>query len=154
MLVKFLSRVVLMTAFLSAAPLYAEPLSAEPLSAEPRLLLKSDHSWNSESFYYPSGEPEITSVKLTLLQGKDAPFHCHPVPTMGFISKGKVLLETPDGKSAEYGAGESVVEVMQKLHRGKALSEEAEIIVFYAGVKNIPNTVFPEDIENFKRYCR
>lgn len=124
------------------------------LTAAPEQLLKSEQSWNGDNFSYLAGKPEITSVKLTLQQGKDAPFHCHPVPTMGFIAKGKVLLETPDGKSAEYSEGQSVVEVMQKLHRGKALSEEAEIIVFYAGVKDIPNTVFPEDKENFKRYCQ
>jgi len=42
---------------------------------------------------------------------------------------------------------------MKGLHRGKALENDAEIIVFYAGVKGVPNTVFPDDKNNFKKYC-
>lgn len=124
------------------------------LWATPELLLKSDQSWNGALFSYLNGEAEITSVKLKLEAGKETPFHCHPVPTMGYILKGVVKLETPDGKSKIYKAGDSVIELMKQLHRGLALSEQAEIIVFYAGVKDVPVTVFPDDKENFKKFCQ
>ena len=116
-------------------------------------LLKSEHSWEQGKFSYPGGDPEITSVKLMLEEGKDAPFHCHPVPTMGYITKGEVMLETQDGKSRTFHEGDSIVEVMKTVHRGKALEGEAEIVVFYAGAKGIPVTVLPSDEENFKKYC-
>lgn len=124
------------------------------LWAAPQLLLQSDQSWNGGKFSYLKGHAEITSVKLMLEAGKETPFHCHPVPTMGYIAKGEVKLETPDGKSQMFKEGDSVIELMKHLHRGSALSEQAEIIVFYAGVKNVPTTVFPDDKENFKKYCQ
>ena len=118
------------------------------------LLLKDSQAWDGQSFSYLKGKAEITSVKLTLKAGLKAPFHCHPVPTMGFISKGKVKLENQAGDSKEFSQGDSVIEVMKGLHRGYALNGDAEIIVFYAGVKDVPNTVFPNDKENFARYCQ
>jgi len=129
-------------------------LVSSPLYSAVEPLLESATSWDGGDFFYPQGNAQISSVKLQLHKNKDAPFHCHPVPTMGFIAKGKVLLETPDGKSREYKAGDAVIEVMKNLHRGKALSDEAEIIVFYAGAKGIPNTVFESDKEAFEKYCR
>jgi len=72
-----------------------------PIYAAPELLLKTDKSWDGGSFVYPEGDVEITSIKLILPKGQETQFHCHPVPTMGFISQGKVLLETENGKSKE-----------------------------------------------------
>jgi len=116
-------------------------------------LLKSDSSWEGGSFSYPEGDPEIISVKLLLEEGKDAPFHCHPVPTMGYISKGEVLLETEDGQTRVFKQGDSVVEVMKTVHRGKSIKGDVEIIVFYAGAKDLPVTVLPKDKESFAKYC-
>ena len=117
-------------------------------------LLKSDTSWDGGKFSYPKGKPEISSVKLSLQEGKDAPFHCHPIPTMGYISQGNVILETKAGKTTQVKEGDSVVEVMKTVHRGRALDGDAEIIVFYAGAKNIPVTILESDKENFKKYCQ
>lgn len=117
------------------------------------LMLQGETSWDGGKFSYPKGKPEITSVKLSLVEGKDAPFHCHPIPTMGYISKGKVLLETREGKNTQVQQGDSVIEVMKTVHRGLALEGDAEIIVFYAGAKDIPVTVLESDQENFKKYC-
>jgi quercetin dioxygenase-like cupin family protein len=124
------------------------------VNAGVELLLKSSESWDGGSFAYPKGKAEISSVKLSLEEGKDAPFHCHPIPTMGYISKGEVLLETEDGKSKAYKEGESVIEVMKTVHRGKATKGDVEIIVFYAGAEGIPLTVFPKDKKAFKKYCK
>ncbi len=122
--------------------------------AAPELLLKDDRSWDGGEIAYPEGKPEISSVRLTLKEGKVAPYHCHPVPTLGYIKKGKVRLETQGGKTVEYGEDASVVEVMKTVHRGVALDGDAEIIVFYAGAKDIPTTVFPKDKEAFEQYCQ
>jgi hypothetical protein len=131
--------------------IFSVPMS---LQASPELLLQNSQSWDGSQFSYVSGEPEISSVKLSLVEGVKPPFHCHPVPTMGFIAKGKVLLENHKGKTQSFKQGDSVIEIMKGLHRGYAISSSAEIIVFYAGVKGIPNTVFPEDTENFAKYCQ
>jgi hypothetical protein len=38
------------------------------------------------------------------------------------------------------------------VHRGKAIGGPVEIIVFYAGATDIPNTVFPENDQQHQ-YC-
>ncbi len=115
-------------------------------------LLKSSTSWDGGKIEYPKGEPEITSVKLKISENEIAPFHCHPVPTLGYILKGKLEVETKDGKKIVFNEGESVTEVMRTVHRGRSLDGPAEIIVFYAGAISIPTTVLPENDPEFK-YC-
>ncbi|NOY63041.1 MAG: cupin domain-containing protein [Gammaproteobacteria bacterium] len=121
-----------------AAMLWAPTLHAEPL-------LKTKTSWDGGEIYYPKGEPEITSIKLKLAEGMTTKFHCHPVPTLGYILKGRVEVETKDGKKVLLKEGESAVEVMRTLHRGKAINGPVEILVFYAGSTSVPNTVFAGD---------
>lgn len=108
-------------------------------------LLQTDKSWDGGSFSYPKGEPEVTSIKILLQEGEQTPFHCHPVPTLGYIAKGDVEVETIDGKKIVLKQGESAVEVMNTWHRGKAVSGDIELVVFYAGQKGLGNTVAYSD---------
>lgn len=117
-------------------------LSASSL-AEP--LLKETRSWDGGPIAYPEGQPEITAVMLRIEEGQDPPFHCHPVPTMGYVLSGKVEVETREGRRKVLGPGEPLVEVMGTVHRGRALAGPVEILVFYAGALGMPVTVRPED---------
>ncbi|NNC54626.1 MAG: cupin domain-containing protein [Pseudomonadales bacterium] len=121
-------------------------------SAVPNELLRTSTTWEGGEIIYPSGEPEITSVKLSIAEGQTTAFHCHPVPTLGYILKGNVRVENASGETVVLQEGESAVEVMRTPHRGTALGGPVEIIVFYAGAKSIPNTVLPAgDPDN--KYC-
>jgi quercetin dioxygenase-like cupin family protein len=115
-------------------------------------LLRTTTTWEGAKIVYPQGEPEVTSIKLKIPEGETTPFHCHPVPTMGYILKGSVEVETKSGKKMVFSEGESLVEVLGTLHRGKAVGGAVEIIVFYAGATSIPNTVLAEDDPDSK-YC-
>lgn len=115
-------------------------------------LLKSQTSWDGGEIRYPSGQAEITSFILRLDARGTPRFHCHPVPTFGYVLKGKVEIETKDGKKTILKQGESAIEVMRTVHRGRALGGPAEIVVFYAGAVGLPNTVFPED-DPAREYC-
>ena len=115
-------------------------------------LLRTTTTWEGASIIYPEGTPEITSVTLKIDEGKTTPFHCHPIPTLGYILKGKVEVETQSGKKVILSEGESVVEVLRTLHRGKAIGGPVEIVVFYAGAVSIPNTVLPADDPD-EKYC-
>jgi quercetin dioxygenase-like cupin family protein len=108
-------------------------------------LLKTTTTWEGQTIRYPLGEAEVTSVRLTIAEGEITKFHCHPVPTLGYILNGTVEVETINGDKKLLKQGESVAEVLRTVHRGKAIGGKVEIIVFYAGTTNIPNTVFPED---------
>lgn len=115
-------------------------------------LLKSKTSWDGGDISYPQGEPEITSVKLSIDENMVTKFHCHPVPTLGYILKGSVEVETKEGKKVVLREGESAVEVMRTVHRGRAIGGPVEILVFYAGSTSMPTTILPEaDPKNI--YC-
>ena len=121
-------------------------------SATSEELLRTTETWEGGDIVYPSGNAEVSSVKVRIEEGKTTPFHCHPVPTLGYILKGKVEVETISGKRRILSEGESVVEVLRTVHRGKAIGGPVEILVFYAGAESIPTTVFPEDDPESK-YC-
>ena len=106
-------------------------------------LLKSQTSWDGGHIEYPSGQAEISSFILRLEQGEVPKFHCHPVPTFGYVLSGEVEIETKEGRKTILRQGESAIEVMRTVHRGRAIGGPAEIVVFYAGAVGLPNTVFP-----------
>ncbi|MEZ5570709.1 MAG: cupin domain-containing protein [Halioglobus sp.] len=115
-------------------------------------LLKTTTTWEGGSIAYPQGQAEVTAFILKIAPGETPKFHCHPVPTLGYVLKGSLEVETKDGKKIVLHEGDSTVEVLRTVHRGKALEGPVEIIVFYAGATDIPTTVFPEnDPENL--YC-
>jgi quercetin dioxygenase-like cupin family protein len=120
-------------------------------AAEERL--KTQTSWDGGVIYYPQGQVEITSVKLRIEENQMTEFHCHPVPTLGYILQGDLIVETKNGKKITLKEGESVVEVMRTIHRGRAINGPVEIIVFYAGSTTMPTTVLPEDDLN-REYCK
>ncbi len=132
---------VLLSFFFMATPL----VGAEEL-------LKTQTSWDGGEIYYPKGQAEITSFKLRIEEGQIPKFHCHPVPTLGYVLKGSVEVETKSGKKVILKEGESAVEVMRTIHRGKAIDAPVEIIVFYAGSTSMPNTVIPEE-DSSNEYC-
>ena len=109
------------------------------------ILLKTTSTWAGGEIIYPSGEAEITSIKLNIEEGKVTPFHCHPVPTLGYILSGKVEVELKTGKTMTFHEGDSVVEGFKTVHRGRAVGGPVEILVFYAGSTTVPNTVLSED---------
>ena len=113
------------------------------ISAEP--LLQATESWDGGGIAYPEGQAEITSVLLRIEEDQEPPFHCHPVPTMGYVLRGTVEIETGDGKRKVLGPGVPLVEVMNTVHRGRAIDGPVEIIVFYAGAVGTPVTVIPDD---------
>ena len=127
-------------------------LSVQAAAAK-ELLLETRTSWDGGALAYPQGPVQISSFILRLEEGDQPKFHCHPVPTMGYVLKGRIRVETKDGNTETFQAGQSVVEVMRTMHRGTAVDAPVEIIVFYAGSTELPNTVFPGDAAA-ARYCK
>lgn len=117
------------------------------------VLLETNNSWDGGDLTYPAGEARVTSVMLHIEPGEDPPFHCHPVPTMGYLLRGVLEVETERGDTQRFEQGSSVVEVMNTLHRGRAVDGPVDIIVFYAGAEGIPNTVLPDSEEAGKWPC-
>lgn len=114
--------------------------SQNPESTISKVLLKSDHSWDDVKYErYPSGQPELTLVKMVIPANTSLPWHVHPMPNAGYVVSGTLQVESKDGKYHEtLHAGDVIPEMVNKVHRGVTGDTPVELIVFYAGVKGMP----------------
>ena len=113
-------------------------------SSRKELLMQSTTSWDGGAITYPEGEAEITAVRLVIQEGELPAFHCHPIPTFGYVAHGSVQVETRNGDITTLEEGQVLTEVMNTVHRGISLDGRAELIVFYAGAKGVATTL-PEE---------
>ena len=127
-------------------------LLALPLQSAEQLI-KTTTSWDGGEIAYPEGEAEITAIRLIAKEGEWAPFHCHPVPTMGYVLSGTVKVQLLNGKESTFGPGDTVVEVMRTIHRGQGVGGDAELLVFYAGARDLPVS-FTHGEEDAKAHCK
>ncbi|MES2818275.1 MAG: cupin domain-containing protein [Pseudomonadota bacterium] len=106
-------------------------------------LAKTTRSWNGATLpAYPSGQPEISILRITIPAGAKLPVHIHPVINAGVLVSGQLTVITGDGKTLHLSAGDAIVETVDTLHYGvNQGSVPAQIIVVYAGVIDKPITV-------------
>lgn len=111
-------------------------------TAQVTVLTKSTSSWNgSELPHYPQGQPEITILRITVPPKSRLPVHEHPVINAGVLLRGQLTVVTKDNEILHLKAGDPIVELVNKPHFGENEGDEpAEIIVFYAGIKDRPIT--------------
>ena len=114
-----------------------------PDSVEAEVMLKTTTGWDgAELPSYPQGQPEVTIVKITVPKGVQLPMHQHPVINAGIVLKGEITVTKKSGEKIILKAGDAIAEVVDQWHFGANTGDDpAEIIVFYAGVKNEPITV-------------
>lgn len=111
------------------------------------VLVQSDKSWNGDQLpAYPTEQPQISVVKVTIPPHSKLKWHSHPVINAGYLISGEVTVTTKDGVERVVKAGEGLIEIVDTLHYGRNDGDvAAEIIVVYAGVKDVPLAVIKED---------
>ncbi|MGE4498343.1 MAG: cupin domain-containing protein [Deferribacterales bacterium] len=119
---------------------------AESPSVKAETLASTGSSWDGTPLpAYPDGQPEITVLKITIPAGSVLPLHKHSVINVGFLVSGELKVTTENGDILQLKAGEAIVEVVNTWHKGENTGDtSAEIVVFYAGTKGTPLSVFPE----------
>jgi quercetin dioxygenase-like cupin family protein len=107
--------------------------SDEKVSSE--TICRSTTSWDGKTLpAYGTGQPEITIKRVTIPSGTTLPLHKHPIINAGVLLRGKLTVETDDGKRLVLSAGDPIVELVNQWHRGINQGDETvEILVFYAG---------------------
>jgi len=107
------------------------------------VLAKTSSSWDGSVLpEYAKGQPEVTILKITIPPKTELPLHLHPEINAGVLLQGELTVMTEEGKTLHLKAGEPIVEVVNKWHYGKNEGDTpAEIIVFYAGIKDMPITI-------------
>jgi quercetin dioxygenase-like cupin family protein len=91
---------------------------------------------------YPVGQPKVKILRIHIPSGVTLQWHYHPVINAAVILKGKLELKLKDGTQKIYKKGEALIEVVNTVHAGTALgTTDVDLVVFYAGEKEIPTTV-------------
>jgi len=119
-------------------------LFAEDKSAPSReKLIVSTEAWTGQKLpAYPSGEPEISILKITIPPGQRLPMHKHPFINAAVVLRGELTITTDKGQVLHVKAGRPFIEVVNEWHYGANHgTEPVEMIAFYAGVKGTPITI-------------
>jgi quercetin dioxygenase-like cupin family protein len=111
-----------------------------------RILAKSSESWDGRTLPpYPSTQPEITIMRLSIPPGTKLPWHKHPVINAGVLVQGELTVITEDGQTLVLRAGDPIIEVVETMHYGfNSGQTDADIIVFYAGTPDKAVTVLQQ----------
>ncbi|MBA2116587.1 cupin domain-containing protein [Bremerella alba] len=101
------------------------------------VLAKSIDAWDGKPLpAYPKGQPEITILRIVIPAGEKTPLHLHTVINAGVLLRGELDVHMENGQTKRLKAGDSLIEVVEKPHWGANNGkDDAEIIVFYAGVQ-------------------
>ena len=141
-----MAKLVLLGLFLLYAAFALLPEASAGENRQPAVqsetLLRTGSSWDGEPYKsYPSGQPELSILKITLAPHTELEWHSHPIPNAAYIVSGELTLERKkDGKKQRFVAGQALSETVDTVHRGVAGDEPVVLIVFYAGNSGTPLT--------------
>ena len=141
--------------FFLSSMLFASLAAEETASVKSEVLARTIVSWDGETLpAYPGGQPEVTLLKITIPPHTSLPWHTHPVINAGYLLSGELTIHTSEGEAYQMKAGDSIVEVVDKLHYGENPGEvPAVILVFYAGIEGVPVTILKEDLSERQVPC-
>jgi quercetin dioxygenase-like cupin family protein len=127
-------------AALCLAALLSPAAHAESGAVTAETLTQSTHSWDGTTLPgYPATTPQISVLRIEVPPGAQLPLHRHPVINAGYVISGELTVITEQNETLHLKAGEAVVEVVHKWHRGRNEgSVPAVIVVFYAGAVGVP----------------
>lgn len=129
-----------LTLFVSSQVQHANAAQNGQSAVHSETLLRSTSSWDGEPYHaYPSGQPEISILKITIPPRTKLEWHSHPMPNAAYIVAGELTIERKsDGKKRLFRAGQALPETVDTLHRGISGNQPVVLIVFYAGSCGVP----------------
>ncbi|CAM3274912.1 cupin [Pseudomonas floridensis] len=112
----------------------------KPPAVSSSVLLKSSASWDGTPYKaYPEGQPELTVLQINIPAETSLNWHTHPIPNAAYVVSGELTVETRDsGERIHLKKGDTLPEMVDSVHRGKTGKVPVELIVFYAGARDIP----------------
>ncbi|SAK86397.1 Cupin domain protein [Caballeronia fortuita] len=80
----------------------------------------------------------MTVLKIVIPAHTALPWHTHPMPNAAYVISGTLKVQSRDGHHEKtLHAGDTLPEMVGIAHRGVTGDTPVELIVFYAGVKNM-----------------
>jgi quercetin dioxygenase-like cupin family protein len=92
-------------------PVLAQTGAPHVASGHRETLLQTTQSWNGRRYvHYPSGQPQLTTIKVTLAPHTALPWHTHPFPNSVYVLSGTLTLrDRYDGKTLLVHQGQAWV---------------------------------------------
>ena len=140
----FKYRIQGVAAMLAGASLVvAESGPMKVASGHREILLQTTQSWNGKRYKrYPPGQPQLTTIKLTIEPHTALPWHTHPVPNVVYVLSGTLTLrDRASGQTKVVHQGEAVGESVDDIHRGETGDEPTVLLITYAGTPGVPTSV-------------
>jgi quercetin dioxygenase-like cupin family protein len=112
-------------------------------SAQREILLQANESWNGKRYtQYPKGQPQLTTIKMTIAPHTALPWHTHPFPNVVYVLSGTLTLrDKASGKTQVVHQGQAVGESVDDVHRGESGDEPTVLLITYAGTPGIPTSI-------------
>jgi quercetin dioxygenase-like cupin family protein len=110
-------------------------------SGQREILLQTTQSWNGKPYtHYPTGQPQLTTIRLTIAPHTALPWHTHPSPNVVYVLSGTLTLhDKASGKTLVMHQGQAVGESVDDVHRGESGGEPTVLLITYAGTPGVPN---------------
>ena len=112
-------------------------------SAHREILLQAIESWNGKPYtHYPTGQPQLTTIRMTIAPHTALPWHTHPFPNSVYVLSGTLTLQDKaSGKIQVVHPGQAVGESVDDIHRGESGDEPTVLLITYAGTPGVPTSI-------------
>jgi quercetin dioxygenase-like cupin family protein len=127
----------------SLTTVLAQTRAKSVASGHREILLQTTQSWNGKPYtHYPTGQPQLTTIKLTIAPHTALPWHTHPFPNVVYVLSGSLTLhDKASGKTQVVHQGQAVGESVDDVHRGESGDEPTVLLITYAGTPDVPTSV-------------
>jgi quercetin dioxygenase-like cupin family protein len=127
----------------SLSTTFAQTPTKSVASGHREILLQTTQSWNGKPYTrYPTGQPQLTTIKLTIAPHTALPWHTHPFPNVVYVISGTLTLhDKASGKTHVVHQGQAVGESVDDVHRGESGDEPTVLLITYAGTPGVPTSV-------------
>src|SRR6202789_3490641 len=112
-------------------------------SGKAELPFQTTESGNGTPYtHYPTGQPQLTTIKLTIAPHTALPWHTHPFPNVVYVLSGTPTLhDKASGKIQVVHQGQAVGESVDDVHRGESGDEPTVLLITYAGTPGVPTSI-------------
>ncbi len=105
-----------------------------------KLVIQSGDNWAGAPLPpYLTSQPEISLMRYTIPPKTALPVHKHPAINAAYVMEGDLTVIKESGGERVFRKGDAIIEMVDQWHHGENRGDRpVELIVFYAGSKNLP----------------
>ena len=113
---------------------------AAELPVDVQEVFVSSETMDGDPLKYPKGKAEIRLQRVELADGGIVPLHSHPIPLLGNVEKGIIIVKREGMEDVIYSEGDSFIvgPKTPKHTMGNAKSDPAIVWFAAIGAKDIP----------------